>query len=495
MENKFRYEVVEVNVNVIAQSSYSNAYMNSATYVRDIYPTNDAKFVVTETREKGRLYYIKKITNKIKLNSVDYGHYLSQLNDCSIYYVNIYKKCAGKNWTIIHRAFFNQADIDYDLDACTAEVQFRDSSIYNCFNDRRSLETNVMDAIAPPGSPLPQNFKFFVGDPLTYRSISLQDCIYQVIGGVACCDYRVCYIEIISDFFDWQFDAFGNAIPLTAQPSTNYVNPSQPSYWPYIAQKSDFKYPSSSNPATILNMSFDDIEKIMAEVFNVFWIIDGNRLRFEHFSWFNKNVNFDTTFTATNIDMNLFKRKFKIDSDDVPQAEVFEWMEAGTEDFKGLPIEYNEQCSNGKTEKRGYTKATTDINYISNNVATIDNNGIVILDCIKVGAFLYPYVANGQITGVPQSNARMSWANLHYDLHRHNRPFKSGTMNALSTVFLSPVYNKTQDNIQYQLCCENPYRMEDSLVRSELGDGNIEEAEVNYSDEVIKFKLKHDTIT
>ena len=474
---KFRYEIFETDV-TFPWPSYSN--------VRNVYTVNNAEFIITASRQKGKIYYIKEIKNKLKIAKADFGHYYNQINDCIKYYVNIYKFC-GQNEVLIYTCFFSQKDISYNLDECTCEIELKDTSPYNCFDKNRSVQANILEAkeLTPPYNV---NFKYDNTDPNTRISIDFRLVISTVLAYTACD-----YYEIISDFFSWQFDGFGNPIILTAQPPTNYVNPSQPGYWIWISAKSDFRDPTASNPATICNLSFDDIERIMSEVFNVYWLIDGNRLRFEHYSWFNKNINYDTTI-ATNFPLNELKNKITFDPEDFPSQENWKWMESEMSgDFKGVPIIYSEYCSDKKPKDRGLSFATTDINYILNNPDKIANDGIVILDCVTgPGPYLYPYVVNGYITGTPQRNARLSWANLHYDLHRHNRPFKNGIMNNNPTAFLSPVYNKIQDNMLTKLCCTDDYKKEDSLVKTELGNGLIEEAEINFTKEVIKFKLKHE---
>lgn len=474
---KFRYEIYETN----NTTSYPSTFIN----VRDVYPLDDAEFIVTESREKGQFYYVKTIKNKLKLGRDDFGHYYSQSNYCYKYIVNIYKDCQGTE-TLIYQCYFNQTNVYYDIDKCFCEIELKDTSIYNCFNDRRSIETNAMEAYSPFG-PLPANFKYDPPDLNNYRTMEFVDIIFWVLGQMVCGTY-----EVISDFFDWQYDGFGNYIPLTNQPPVNYVNIAQPGYWIWIAQKGDFIDPNASNPATNLPFSFDLVEKIMSEVFNVYWVIDGSRIRFEHYSWFTKNINYDTT-TATNFPLNEFKNKVSRDSEDSPSKEIWKFMEAGTnEDFTGLPIIYDENCVGLNQKDRGVPNATTDINYIRNSPGVIANTGIVILDVYASYGQKYAYKVNGAITGTIKENNRLSIANFQYDLHRHNRPFTSGDMNGVNTLFLSPVYNKIQDNMIVKLCCTDDYEKGESLVTTELGNGIIEEAEVNFTKEQIKFKLKHE---
>jgi hypothetical protein len=135
---------------------------------------------------------------------------------------------------------------------------------------------------------------------------------------------------------------------------------------------------------------------------------------------------------------------------------------------------------------------TTDIIYIRNSPSAISTSGIVIVDVQNSGGQMIPYVVNGYLTGVPRYNGRLGISNLHNDLHKYNRPYLTGNMNGVGTAFLSPVYNKIQNDMIVKLCCTDDYQKYNSLVRTEIGDGIIDQAEVNFSKEQIKFKLKHE---
>jgi hypothetical protein len=470
----------------------TSSYPSTWLAVGDYYAVDNVDFVITEKREKDKFYYIKSVKNKLKLannqkaNTFDFNYFYLQIDECYKYYVKVYKFC-GAIETLIYNAYFTQNEIEYDLDKCVCEIELKDNSIYNCFNDNKSIEVNAMDYYFPPNQPLAANFKFHIGAIDTYRTMDFVLIISKVLGEMACGAY-----EVISDFFDWQYDGFGNLIIPTAQAMTNYVNPAQPNYWVWIAAKSDFIDPNASNPATSMPFSFDMVEKIMTEVFNVYWVIDGNRVRFEHYSWFTKNLNYDTT-TATNFPLNEYKNKIKRNKDDYPSKEVWDFMETGTsEDFGGLPIIYDENCSGINPKDRGLNFATTDILYIRNSPSAISMSGIVILDVQDSGGQMISYIVNGYLTGVPRYNGRLGIANLHNDLHKHNRPYKNGDMNGVATNFLSPVYNKLQDDILVKMCCTDDYEKYDSLVRTEIGDGAIDEAEINFTKEQIKFKLRHE---
>jgi len=160
------------------------------------------------------------------------------------------------------------------------------------------------------------------------------------------------------------------------------------------------------------------------------------------------------------------------------------------------PIIYDENCANGKKVNRGYGSLTTDTDYIINNSSSIDINGFVLIDCYKVNATPEWFVQStvGAISVTSKRNGRLSWANLHRDLHRHGRPFITGTMNNTLQTFLSKEPDIIQENMVTELCCEDEFEKHESTVRTEIGDGIIDEADIDYTNEIIKFKIRHSAI-
>jgi len=476
--SKFRYEVVVTDSN--------NPY-NSPINLFDLTYVNDPSFEISEQREKGQMYFVKKIKNKLIVTESDYTLFRGYIGNCFKFWVNIYKQCTTEE-VLLTRAFFSEKNMEFDLDKCSCEIELQDKSPYQCFKDKRNEKFDVF------GGAQTDNV-FLSVSPTKFRTADWGNAVLYVCGQMTCCDEYGCYFNLSSDFFNWVDGGNDDTIFPDDQAATNYVNVSQPNYYLRLAAKSDIKNPTATNPATQLLLSFDDIERVHREVFNVYWVLEGTRLRWEHYSWFSKTMNYNS-MTATNFPLNLLKNKIKFNTDDLPETEIFEMMEANGADFVGLPIEYNPDCANGKKLKRGYGALTTDVNYIINNSSSIDNEGFVLIDVYKVNATpeWFVYSVTGYITSTTQRNGRLSWANLLYDLHRHGRPFITGNMNGADITFLSKEPDIIQENIVTELCCEDDYEKWSSSVRTEIGDGIIDEADVNYSKELIKFKLRHSNI-
>lgn len=490
MAGSLRYEIVIVDASSADHFGYENAITNG--YYRNLEEVNDVEFTVVETKEKDQMYYTKKVKSPLEVAGSDFQYLYDRIDSCEKYWMNVYKRCEDGVERHVHRCFFNQLNIEYDLDSCVATIELQDSPIYECIRTNRGRKFNLFDYYTPTAQ-----VQFYLGAPEVYRTMDFFYAVVAAISEMSCCSESACYVYTISEFFEWSHDILTDTytIPLV-QPTSNYAN-ALAGYWPHISAKDDVKDPFASNPATVLEISFEDVETVMREIFNVYWIIeDPKYIRWEHYSWFARNVNYDAT-SATNFPLNKKKNKIKIDKQDFPTTEKFLSMEAGSEDFIGMPIEYPSDCSNGSTKERGTPQCTVDVEYIQNNPEKIDSLGFVLWDIVEIfpGTPLAPYFpvyATGYLSGAAFHNNRLSWGNVLFDLHLHGRPTTSGRINGNTETFLSPVYKKIQEDIIVENCCEDEFQKHESLVRTEIGDGAVEEAEINYNLGQITFKVKHE---
>ena len=91
-------------------------------------------------------------------------------------------------------------------------------------------------------------------------------------------------------------------------------------------------------------------------------------------------------------------------------------------------------------------------------------------------------------------NAHVQWANLIRRYLKDNRVLTVGENGGdLITFTARTVKSKKQKDIIIQNCCgDDEFIPEQALVRTELGDGEIEEAIYNTKTETIKMNLLHD---
>ncbi len=389
-----------------------SSYKDAEVFLQQLTVEGGGEFTVTEEQVEDQIYYRKTIKNQLQVGRPDFDLLYNELDDCVKYWVKIYKMCDGVK-TFLYRTYFNMNNVTFDVDNCRAEIDLQYASLYDCISENRSNIQNLY---------LEESFeKFtFALDPILPSSFTFADLrrvTEQLIGGMDCAGYENDQLYSawfpISDFFNWQRDLFlGPNAPLTASlienyvlagsvgpltPIPNYVNIGADVYNIGIALKTNMVDPAASNPGTTFTLSFADIEKILKDVFNVYWCLVPNEtstqtsgmsgpfqvanyIRFEHYSWFLKSVNYNA-IDSTNFPMNRGKNKFAVNSNDYPFSEEWTFQDSIEDDFVGFPIIYGTCIGENKKIKRENLNFTLDgDNLINNPTYPFNTDGFFLVD-------------------------------------------------------------------------------------------------------------------
>ncbi|MCB0541899.1 MAG: hypothetical protein KDC70_00190 [Saprospiraceae bacterium] len=241
-----------------------------------------------------------------------------------------------------------------------------------------------------------------------------------------------------------------------------------------VHQKSDVKRPDSTNPSLsfIWDMKLKDLLADLQTIFNVFWKIDGTSLIIEHVSYFGQTAGGDYS-------TRKMPRTLEYDSE-APNKEVFVWSDRQCSTvFEGDPIEYD--CGNGEVERR-VTLFSTDVGFIrseQNHDIISDENFVLVSNKL-----------DGSDYWVSNFNRALGWQNLHDNLHRHYRPFTSGSLNGSSETFLSTQAIKKQPSFTVPNCCDSGFDPGD-YVTTPLGNGTVQEATENLKQDTVELQLNY----
>lgn len=274
--------------------------------------------------------------------------------------------------------------------------------------------------------------------------------------------------------------------------------------------------------------SFEDIEKIWAIMFQAYWFIDSDGvMRVEHESWFENNAALYDTTDATNAPRNQANKKYKYKEELAPKKEIF-LFSANRDKINGRVENYANQnneilygsiCTNKNNDNNEKTyslpQVTTDIKALNSkndpDIAEFyDNSGINLFVCefstvsdikddvsmnYKFGLVdatnpseVLRYSAD--LTTYP--NAHIQWGNLIRWYLKSNRVLTQG-VNGSDTITFDAQTIKTKEQVPvlYQLCCDETFDPRQALVRTSIGDGEIQEAEYDTSTNIIKIKTLH----
>jgi hypothetical protein len=296
-----------------------------------------------------------------------------------------------------------------------------------------------------------------------------------------------CGCTLVSQFFT------NNVNPVSGVDLTNLM----------IAQKSDCRYeivPPAviptlhSDPATIGNITFNQLMEHLQSMFQVYWYInDASEMVVEHIRYFRYNLSYVPN-TTVGIDLNviypmcLYGTKAYSYNKNIPQREKFSFMEAWNLDFRGTDIEY--PCiTDGSTESHSANMITTDIDPLYLDYDTSDE-GFCLFHCSPVigGTVDYLVIKEiGELSGLEIANNHLSWANLHHYYWMDNRPIGSGVMNNKPTVFT--LNRKLQNQVKIEFpYCPNIFDPNE-LIGTTLGIGEVKEAEYSFKTGNIVIQL------
>lgn len=268
-----------------------------------------------------------------------------------------------------------------------------------------------------------------------------------------------------------------------------------------LLQKTDAILPTASNPATVAEMSLEDIFDILGSTYRVLWDIDSDGyLRIEHWKyWLEQTANgLDTTAWTGRVVEPMIRTPMGAS---IPRIERVKFAEAQGEDFIGLDLVYTGACAptsaKGDVKEYNLGNVTTDIGFIQFDPDAIEKKGFAMLATqYNKGNSLYDVIiVPGAISGAMAVNAPMSTANLQRDYWTWDRYMPSAEMNGTDTTFDYYRPNIEQEDIRlFGNCCESLRFDPRKLVTSAMGEqylngkkGEVESAE--YDPEVGRLKI------
>lgn len=412
-----------------------------------VYPLNFLKTTLEDSKEQDQIYYRRKFNGLLRfyndakngIDDFDLFYMVEQVDPCAELILTIEQKDSGAaTWHEYWTGYFTTTDGTFDLDNCTFDVSLKTNDNYKLFEQYGDIEYNILDVATSVTT---------TAGAFTYtRNRWLIDVIEYIA------DKIIPGVSVISTFFN-------NATnPVTGNASrTNLLT---------IAQKSDIKRPTSTNPATIANLSWKELMHIL-RMFNVFWEYDGTDIIIEHLSYFEQVDGLDLRTQKIAERAN----KYSYDKVNMPKYEKYSWMEASGIAFKGTPIYYDSPCVNQDANnniKEYVNRVTTDLEMIQLNEYSISDEGFVLLTNYWDGSGYRVWIESARLGSEFKFNMDLSWANLHYYYFRHGRVLEQGYINGVLTDFASIIPIKLHE-INAVICSEDNYDPVD-LITTDLGE-------------------------
>lgn len=282
----------------------------------------------------------------------------------------------------------------------------------------------------------------------------------------------------------------------------SYVTTDVGYYRLYITQKTNILTAEYTQAAQKAPVTLRKVLDMLRDCFQCYWWIeevDGEyRLRIEHKIYFVNGGGYDGS-KSVGLDLTSMEclpiggswafgaNEFSYDKDDMPEQYEFGWSDDVTDFFDGNPIEIR-----SKFVKEGNVKSikidgfVSDIDYMLFEPSSFGSDGFALLACDLNDPPMVKYWTSPY--NLTYQNAYVSFYKLAY-LYRWSMPAENITINDVKTQAIAVERRKVQTiECPFTEVLDNK-----KLVRTEIGDGDIESIEYDVDNLICSMKLLHET--
>lgn len=270
-----------------------------------------------------------------------------------------------------------------------------------------------------------------------------------------------------------------------------------------LTQKSNVLHGEYDQPAQKAETTLGTILNALRDIYRCYWYIEDGKLKIEHISFFR---NGGTYGTNPGIGTDLTKLEnvtngkkwgyltstYDFDKADMPERYQFAWMDDVTEAFEGYPIEIRSKyVTAGKIEEINISSITTDVDYMLLNPSAISEDGFALFAAVLSGGkYQLPFVErNIDGADLRLQNGYLTWITLQPNYYVYDLPAKQVVINNEETEVMQTSRKKKQ-KLKFP-------SIEDidttKLIKTYLGNGQIEKITVNLSSRINEVTLKYDT--
>lgn len=270
-----------------------------------------------------------------------------------------------------------------------------------------------------------------------------------------------------------------------------------------LSPKSNVLHGNYDQPAMKAQTTLGTILNMLRNVYKCYWYIEDGKLKIEHISFFMNGGTYDSSpvigTDLTKIELPRSGKKwgfctssYEYEKSAMPERYQFAWMDDVSEAFEGYPIEViSKYVSEGQIEEVTVTGFTTDIDYMLLNPGAISQDGFALFAAIFVNnRYELPFVernVDGALLRL--QNGYLSWITLHPTYYTYDLPSKNVVINN-STQTADGTSKNRKQNVKFPSLDSIDTT---KLVKTYIGNGQIEKISVNLSSRINQVTLKYDT--
>lgn len=285
------------------------------------------------------------------------------------------------------------------------------------------------------------------------------------------------------------------------------TNPiSRQSFKLLISQKSNIINGEYQTPAKKAPITLQQIMTMLRDIYKCYWYIEDGKFKIEQINWFrngglygyNPIIDYDLT-QLENVrngkKLAFATSEYSFDKVDMPERYQFEWMDDVTTPFEGLPIEITSKyVTAGKIEEINISNFTSDIDLMLLNPGAISSDGFALFAAVTPsggGQLELPFTRQ-TVDGVKYflQNGFLAFINIQPTYWVYDMPARNFKINNIPNYAIG-IERKKKQTLNFPAGTTDPNPMQ--LVKTYIGNGQVDKLSVNLCSRNIKATLKYDT--
>ena len=272
-----------------------------------------------------------------------------------------------------------------------------------------------------------------------------------------------------------------------------------------VSQKTNIINGEYQTPAQKAPTTLQQFTNMLRDCFKCYWFIEEGKFKIEHIQYFRNGGSYSGGVILSHDltkELNLRNGKpwafntseYSFDKVDLPERYQFEWMDDVTAAFEGLPIQViSKYVTPGKVEEINISNFTSDIDMMLLNPGNMSSDGFALFAAVPPTSgsqWILPFTRQ-TINGVEYflQNGYLAFINLQSPYWLYDLPARRVSING-SEVYARGIERKKKQTFSFP-ANDDPNPMQ--LIKTYIGNGQVDKLSVNLCSRNIKATLKYDT--
>lgn len=272
-----------------------------------------------------------------------------------------------------------------------------------------------------------------------------------------------------------------------------------------VSQKTNIINGEYQQPAQKAPTTLQQFTNMLRDCFKCYWYIDGGKFKIEHIQFFKNGGSYGGgVIISRDLTKEINLRnglpwafntsEYSFDKVDLAERYQFEWMDDVTTPFEGLPIQViSKYVTPGKIEEINISNFTSDIDMMLLNPGNMSSDGFALFAAVPPTSgsqWILPFTRQ-TINGVEYflQNGYLAFINLQSPYWMYDLPARRVSVNG-SEVYAYGIERKKKQTFSFP-ATDDPNPMQ--LIKTYIGNGQVDKLSVNLHSRSIKATLKYDT--